>query len=289
MATTKSLKRSKPTYIYSIIGVALVLFIMGIMGWIFLNIRQAGNALKEDIVINAYLRTQNKDTIAAIQNYISSKPFVKNVSYIDKEKARAIWNKENKEDWSNILDYNPLPESIDFYVLAEYVNEDSLRKISDDIMGQYGQQITEFTYPTALVSGLGEKAASIGLIFLVISILLCVIVIVSIDNTIRLAMFSNRFLIKTMQMVGATRGFIVRPMNTRAIINGSISALIAIALLFGLIQWSHFEFPLLKQIQNNNLLMLLFVGMILVGIGISLYSTHRSVVKYLKMKLDDLY
>lgn len=288
-SATQSLKRSKPNYVYSIVGVALVLFIMGIMGWIFLNIRAAGNAFKEDIRISAYLRTQNKDSIAAIQKYIAVQPFAKNVEYIDKEKARQIWNIENKEDWSTILDYNPLPESIDFYAQAAYVNTDSLRKISDGIMLQYGNQITEITYPQSLVTGLSEKASRIGLIFLVISALLCVIVIVSIDNTIRLAMFSNRFLIKTMQMVGATRGFIAKPMNTKAIINGLISATIAIALLFALIQWAQLQFPQLKNIQNNNLLFILFGGMIIIGVGISWYSTHRSVIKYLKMKLDDLY
>lgn len=288
-SATQSLKRSKPNYIYSIVGVALVLFIMGIMGWIFLNISAAGNAFKEDIRISAYLRTQNKDSIAAIQQFIAAQPFAKNVEYIDKDKARQIWNKENKEDWSTILDFNPLPESIDFYAQAAYVNTDSLRKISDGIMLQYSNQITEISYPQSLVSGLSEKASRIGLIFLVISALLCVIVIVSIDNTIRLAMFSNRFLIKTMQMVGATRGFIARPMNTRAVINGLISAGIAIALLFALIQWAQMQFPQLKNIQNNNLLFILFGGMIVTGVGISLYSTYRSVIKYLKMKLDDLY
>lgn len=288
-STTQSLKRSKPNYIYSIIGVALVLFIMGIMGWIFLNIRAAGNAFKEDIRISAYLRTQNKDSIQAIQQFITAQPYAKDVNYIDKDKARAIWNKENKEDWSNILDFNPLPESIDFFAQAAYVNPDSLNKITTTIMGIYGNQITEISYPQSLVTGLSEKASRIGLIFLVISSLLCVIVIVSIDNTIRLAMFSNRFLIKTMQMVGATRGFIAKPMNTRAIINGLISASIAIALLFALIQWAQLQFPQLKNIQNYNLLFILFGGMIIIGVGISVYSTHRSVLKYLKMKLDDLY
>ncbi len=290
MASSKqSLKRSKPNYIYSIVGVALVLFIMGIMGWIFLNVREAGNAFKEDIRISAYLRTQNKDSIQAIQQFIAAQPYAKDVNYIDKEKARAIWNNENKEDWSTILDYNPLPESIDFFAQADYVNPDSLNKVTNAIMGIYGNQITEISYPQSLVTGLSEKASRIGLIFLVISSLLCVIVIISIDNTIRLAMFSNRFLIKTMQMVGATRGFIAKPMNTRAVINGLTSASIAIALLFALIQWAQIQFPQLKNIQNNNLLFILFGGMIIIGVGISVYSTQRSVVKYLKMKLDDLY
>jgi cell division transport system permease protein len=156
-------------------------------------------------------------------------------------------------------------------------------------MGLYSNQITDLQYPSSLVNSLNERASKLGLIFLVVAIVLCIIVIISIDTTIRLAMFSNRFLIKTMQMVGATRTFIAKPMDLRAVINGIISAAIAIVILFGLITWAENEFPQLKIIQNNVLTILLFGSMILIGVGISVYSTHRSVLKYLRMKLDDLY
>ncbi len=286
---SRSLKRGKPNYLYSIIGVALVLLIMGIMGWIFLNLAQAGNSFKENIRISAYLRTANKDSIAQIQNYISQEPFAKNVEYVNKDAAKTIWNKDNNEDWNKILNFNPLPESIDFYARAQYVNKDSLDKISTNIMSLYGNQITDLQYPSTLVNNLNERASKLGLIFLVITIVLCIIVIISIDTTIRLAMFSNRFLIKTMQMVGATRSFIARPLDLIAIVNGIISAAIAIAVLFALIAWAENQFPQLKAIQNNTLTLLLFAAMILIGVAISLFSTHRSVLKYLKMKLDDLY
>ena len=286
---TKSLRRSKPNYIYSIVGVALVLLILGIMGWLFLNLAQAGNAFKEDIRISAYLRTMNKDSIAQIQQYITTQPYAKNVEYVNKEKAKEIWNKDNNEDWNKILDFNPLPESIDFYARAAYVNTDSLNKISGDIMRLYSNQITDLQYPSGLVNNLNERASKLGLIFLVVAAVLSIIVIVSIDTTIRLAMFSNRFLIKTMQMVGATRTFIARPMDFRAVVNGLISAAIAIAILFGLIEWAESQFPQLKAIHNSSLTVILFGGMIIIGVGISLFSTHRSVIKYLRMKLDDLY
>ena len=284
-----SLKRSKPNYIYSIIGVALVLLIMGIMGWFFLNISSVGNAFKEDIRLSAYLRTLNKDTISQIQQYIAGKPYAKNVTYVDKKSAKIIWNKENNEDWAKILDVNPLPESIDFYAKAQYVNQDSLNKISADLMQEYGDQITDLQYPKSLVTNLNERASKIGLIFLVVAIILCMIVIFSIDNTIRLAMFSNRFLIKTMQMVGATRSFIAKPLNIRAVINGLISSGIAITLLFTIIEWAESQFPQLKSIRDIKLTLVLFGGLIILGVGISVYSTYRSVLKYLKMKLDDLY
>jgi len=284
-----SLKRSKPNYIYSIVGVAIVLFIMGIMGWFFLNLQAIGDNFKEDIRISVYLRTADKNTVGKIQAFIAAAPYAKNVAYIDKEKAKVIWNKENNEDWSKILNENPLPESVDFFAKAAYVNPDSLSKISALIKSNFKDDVADIQYPKSLVTNLNERATRIGFIFLVMSVILCAIVIISIDNTIRLAMFSNRFLIKTMQMVGATRNFIAKPLMMRALLNGLISALIAVFLLFGLIQWASSQFPQLKTLQGIGNSLLLFGGLVIIGVGISIFSTYRSVIKYLKMKLDELY
>ena len=286
---SSSLKRSKPNYIYSIIGVAIVLFIMGIMGWLFLNLHSIGDNFKEDIRISVYIHSTDKNTVGKIQQFIASQDYAKNVEYVNKEKAKAIWNKENNEDWAKIFDVNPLPESIDFFAKAAYVNIDSLNKITAAIENEFQNQIADIQYPKSLVTNLNERATKIGFIFLVLSIILCIIVIISIDNTIRLAMFSNRFLIKTMQMVGATRNFISKPLLIRALLNGLISALVAIFLLFGLIQWATSQFPQLDKLQGISNSLLLFGGLIILGVGISVFSTHRSVLKYLKMKLDELY
>ena len=126
-------------------------------------------------------------------------------------------------------------------------------------------------------------------IFAAIAIIICVLVIFLIDNTIRLAMFSNRFLIKTMQMVGATRWFIAKPLDIKAIINGAISGIIASAGLWTLIWAAESLIPGLIVIHDNTLIFLLFLLLVLLGITITLISTHRSVIKYLRMKLDDLY
>ena len=129
----------------------------------------------------------------------------------------------------------------------------------------------------------------LSLILLVIAVILAIVVIVLIDNTIRLAMFSNRFLIKTMQMVGATRMFIAKPMNTKAVINGSISGVLAsLAVILGIGITEKFV-PEMKAVHDNRSLTLLFITLILLGIGITLISTYRSVNKYIRMKLDDLY
>lgn len=286
---TSALKRSKPNYIYSIVGVAIVLFIMGIMGWLFLNLQSIGDSFKEDIRISVYVRTTDKNIVGKIQQFIASQPYAKNVEYINKEKAKAIWNKENNEDWAKILEANPLPESVDFYAKADYVNTDSLTKITAAIENTFSKDIADIQYPKNLVTSLNERATKIGVIFLVMSIILCIIVIISIDNTIRLAMYSNRFLIKTMQMVGATRNFISKPLLIRALLNGLISAFVAIFLLFGLIEWATSQFPQIGMLQGISNSLILFGGLILLGVGISVFSTYRSVLKYLKMKLDELY
>jgi cell division transport system permease protein len=136
---------------------------------------------------------------------------------------------------------------------------------------------------------LNKNIKTVSIWLLVLVVLFSLVVIFLIDNTIRLAMFSNRFLIKTMQMVGATRWFIAKPLNVRAIINGAVSGLIASALLYVIIMIAEGSVGWLKTIHDNGLLILLFIILIVLGIAITLFSTHRSVLKYLRMKLDDLY
>jgi cell division transport system permease protein len=191
------------------------------------------------------------------------------------------------EDWGKVLSENPLPDAIFFRLKKGYVQLDSLAGIKKDLEAQ--TYITDVKYPEALVGKLNQNLRIVSAVLLTLAIIISLVVIFLIDNTIRLAMFSNRFLIKTMQMVGATRWFIAKPLNIKAIINGALSGLIASALLYiiililqGSIQW-------LKTIHDNGMLFLLFFILIVLGVGITLFSTNRSVVKYLKMKLDDLY
>lgn len=284
-----SMKRSKPSYLYSIIGVALVLFILGVLGWIFLNFQKVGTTLRENIQFHAWLSTSSKKSIDSLTNYIAAQPYVKSSAYVNKEMAKEIYNKDGNESWEKILDENPLPESVDFFAKADYVQKDSLEKITADLMTKFPGVISEVQYPKELVNTLNDRSRKIGIVLLIVAIMLSAIVIVSIDTTIRLAMFSNRFLIKTMQMVGATRGFIAKPMNIRAIINGLISAGIALAAIWAVITWAESYIPDMKALRDPKIYLILFGSIVLIGVGISLFSTHRSVMKYLRMKLDELY
>lgn len=285
-----SAKRGKPSYIYAIIGVALVLFLFGIVGWIFMNIRKTGEYFKENIQVHAWIeRAANKKQIDSVTNYITSLPYAKDVEYVTREKAMAKWNAENDTTWKKFLNNNPLPESIDFFVKADYMQKDSLANVGSYLENNFHGVISEFQYPTDTVTYVSKFVKTAAVWILIIAIILSILVIISIDNTIRLAMYSNRFLIKTMQMVGATRGFISKPLNTRALINGLISAGVAILLMIGFIALAEKFVPYFKVLHDNSNMMVLFASIIILGLFISLFSTHRAVLKYLKMKLDDLY
>lgn len=284
-----SARRSKPSYIMAIIGVSIVLFFVGIFGWLFLNASRYIDQLKEEVQVHVYLRNSapQKD-IDSLKNYIAAQPYTKSVEYIDKETAKKKWLDQGEAEFEPLLDENPLPTSIDFNTRSEYVQKDSLNAIKADL--ETREMIVESVkYPAQLVEKMGPTMQYILLALIVLAAIFSILSIVLIDNTIRLAMYSNRFLIKTMQMVGATRSFISKPMNVRAVVNGAFAALISIALIYGLIVVFESLLPDLKILRDNSKLLLLFSFLILLGISITVFSTHRSVIKYLKMKLDDLY
>ena len=283
-----SIKRGKPSYFMSILGVTLVLFLLGIIGWLVINANKLGDYFKESVEVRTYLRGDlNPNDSVALMQYITTKPYVKKIEYITKEQGKKIYMNDGNEDWNRVLDANPLPNAIYFKVKNQYLNTDSLASIKTDLKQQ--TYVSDVEYPEALVGKMNENLRNISIGMLIIAIVLSVVVIILIDNTIKLAMFSNRFLIKTMQMVGATRGFIAKPMNLRAILNGAIGGAIAAAGVYLLILLAESQIKDLKSIRDNNMLFLLFLILIILGICITLFSTHRSVIKYLKMKLDDLY
>ncbi|MGF6844864.1 cell division transport system permease protein [Chitinophaga sp. W3I9] len=283
-----SAKKSKPSYLYSIIGVALVLFLLGTLGLVVIHANKLSVYFKESIEIQVILRDNVKEAQAtALRDSMAHRPYIKSIEYVSKDMAAQRFKKDFGEDFITLLQYNPLYSSINIKANANYVNNDSLKIIENNLSQQ--SIVREISYQRMLVSKLNENVNRIGLIILIISGLLCLVVIFLIDNTIRLAMFSNRFLIKTMQMVGATRWFIAKPFDLRSIANGAIAAVIAIAGLIGIMSVSDKLLPELAGLRDNLMIAFLFIGMILIGISISLVSTHRSVMKYLRLKLDDLY
>lgn len=284
-----SAKRSKPSYSMAILGVTIVLFFVGVFGWLLLNASRYTEELKEDIKLQVYLRrSATQSDVDSLMQYIKSRPYTKTTEYIDKEAAKKQWMAKGETDFQELLDENPLPASIDFNLKSIYVQKDTIAAIKADL--EQRQLVVESVkYPAFVVEKMGSSVRAGLIVFAALAALFCILSIVLIDNTIRLAMFSNRFLIKTMQMVGATRGFIARPLTMRAVLNGLIAALIAIFLIYGLMMLSEYFLPYLSDLRDNGKVFILFAFLILLGISITLFSTYRSVVKYLKMKLDELY
>lgn len=265
-----------------------MLLILGVLGWLLINANKLGQHFQENIEVRVYLRENitAKDSSDLVQ-YIAAQPYVKDYEFVTKEQAKQKFMEDGNQDWVGVLDNNPLPASVNFRIKSQYAVADSLQKIQAAL--QQNLSVSDVQYPQSLVANLNKQVRKITIVMLVLAIVVCIVVIILIDNTIRLAMFSNRFLIKTMQMVGATRWFIAKPMDMKAILNGALSGFIAIvaivAGIFVVEQW----IPEIKALRDYSSLSIMFILMILIGIGISLASTHRSVIKYLKMKLDDLY
>lgn len=281
-------QKSKPSYVYAIIGVSLVLFLLGTLGWLVINGRGLTRTFKEDIEVQVILHDNTRPEMAKrLKDILDGQPFVRESSITSKEEAAKDFEKEWGEDFTQLLDFNPLYSSINFKLYSAYVNKDSLAKIEQFV--KQSNIVRELSYPTGVVEKMNSNFRKIGIILGSISLVLFIVAIMLIDNTVRLAMFSNRFLIKTMQMVGATRWFITKPFDQRAIINGLISGVIAVVGLWLVISFAENQLPSLRALHEPMLLTILMVGMILVGILISVLSTHRSVLKYLRMHVDDLY
>lgn len=281
-------KKAKPSYIYAIIGISLVLFLLGTLGWLVLNGRTLTRVFKEDVEVEVILHDNTRDEMMMKLNAILEKQdFVKQTRTITKEEAAEAFFANGGEDFTELLDFNPLYPSIILNLRSTYVNPTSLEEIRQFIM--QSNIVRDVAYPNIIVDNMNSNFRKIGAILGVIALLLFVVVVILIDNTVRLAMFSNRFLIKTMQMVGATRRFITSPFDKRAILNGFISGVIAMAALWIVIQFAENMLPPLKVLHQTSSILMLMAGMIILGILISWVSTHRSVIKYLKMHVDDLY
>lgn len=281
-------KKSKPTYFNAIMGVALVLFLLGVLGWLLINGRALSRAFKEDLEISVNFHDNVSDeSISRMKEILDKQPFIRNTKIITKDEAMQMENEVEGNNMMEFLGKNPLFASLAIKLNEEYVNSDSLEKIKTFIL--QSNVVRDVTWPNVIVDNMNSNLKKIGIILGSISVLLLIVVIFLIDNTVRLAMFSNRFLIKTMQMVGATRSFITRPFDQRAFVNGLISGVMAAVGLWVVMSFATAQLPVLSLLNDPVLLAILVSSMIVLGIFISMISTHRSVVKYLKMHVDDLY
>lgn len=283
-----SKRRLRSSYLTTIISISLVLFMLGMLGLIILNARQISNHVKENIgfsiILNEGIKPQE---VKHIKDLLDTEPFVKETVFIDPDAAAAEFQEALGEDFVTFIGENPLLPSIDVKLNAAYANPDSLTSIGASLMEN--TKVKEVFYQPDLVNAVNKNMKKISLYLLGFSALLLIIAMALINNTIRLAIYSKRFLIKTMQLVGARHSFIRRPFVMQGIGNGIVAAFIAIGLIVTFLYYLQQQMPELIDFQNIELYGALFIIVIFLGIIISWISTNLAVRKYLRIESGDLY
>ncbi|HCI54859.1 MAG TPA: permease-like cell division protein FtsX [Bacteroidales bacterium] len=276
------------SYLTLVISISLVLFLLGLLGLLLINAHGLSQYFKESISFSVIVNEDAREAdIRMLQKDLDAKSYVKSTEYISKEQAAEKLKEELGEDFINFLGYNPLTPTIDVYLFADYTHPDSVAKIEKYIL-EY-PIVKEVYYQESLLHLINENVEKISLFLLVMSLFLFLIALTIINNTIRLSIYSKRFIIKTMQLVGATRSFIRKPFLIRSAIHGLIAALIAMILILSLIYFIEKEFVSLIFFQNFNMLIALAAAIVVLGIFLSVVSSYFSVNKYLSIPEDKLY
>jgi len=281
-------RRLRSSYITSIVSISLVLFLLGLIGLLLLNTKKISDYVKENLKFTVYLKDNIREVdILRIQKNLDLKHYVKETEYITKEQAAVEFQKELGENFIDFLGFNPLIPSIDVRLYAEYANSDSITIIKKDL--RKFSQIDEVYYQESLIHLVNKNLRKISIFILIISGLLFLVAVTLINNTIRLSIYSKRFIIRTMQIVGANNSFIRRPFLYKSALHGSFGALIAIGMLTGMIYLIQNEMESIINFQDFKLLSILFIIVLAIGIEISWISTYFAVNRYLNIKTDYLY
>ncbi|TRX71726.1 ABC transporter permease [Carboxylicivirga sp. M1479] len=291
MAKTKQItsgRKLRSSYITTTISIALVLFLIGIIGLLFLNAQRLSTYVKENIGFTILIKDNAREAeVKRLEKLMSTSPFIKQTEYIDKDQAANELKEELGEDFVEFLGYNPLLSSIDVKLFAQYANPDSLVKVEKVIMEF--PQVKEIIYQKNLIHLVHQNVKRIAIVLGGFALMLLLIAIALINNTIRLSVYSKRFIIRTMQLVGATKGFIRRPILLGSVLHGFVGSVMAISLLAVMIYFTSKELAGVIGFNSMDLILILFGIVILLGIFITFLSTFFAVNKYLNLRTDDLY
>ncbi len=281
-------RRARSSAASTIIGIALVLFMIGSLALLLFNARQLSIYVKENIQVQVFLNEDSREVdMIQLKKTIDVAPYPKETRFVTKEEAAQVLQQELGEDFIAFLGFNPLLPSIDIRLNADYTHPDSIQWIAADL--QQNPLVHEVAYSPDLIQQVYENVNKISVILLVFSGLLLLVAIALINNTIRLSMYSRRFTIRSMQLVGATPWFIRRPFIWQGMVNGFYAAVIASGMLAALIYIAQREIPEFFELQDLETFLLVFAVVLITGILLSLISTMLAVGRYLRLKLDDLY
>lgn len=281
-------RRLTASYVTSVVSITLVLFMVGLVGILLLNTRKLSDYVKENVGISLYLNEDIREVdIFSLQKQLDSKKSVKETRYITREKAAEDFQKEMGEDFVDFLGYNPLPASIDVKLHASYANTDSFAVLEKEFRTY--PQVADVAYQKDLLYAVNMNVRKISLAILIFGSMLTLIALTLINNTIRLSVYSKRFIIRTMQLVGAHPYLIRRPFIIKGITQGIIGACLAILLLMATLFVTDKQLEGLFSFQDFRILGIIFSVILITGIMLAWFSTWLSVNKYLNMKTDNLY
>ena len=277
-----------------IFSITLALFVIGLFGLLILHSNKLKDSIRENITIQIYLDkfvTENDkiriNKLLTQKKYIAKDGDKSLVEYISKEEAAKLFIESSGEDFIEFLGDNPLRDAFTIKIDPSYQQSDSLKTIETELSKV--NSVFEVVYIQNLVQAINKNITKISLILIGFTIILIITIVILINNTIKLALFSQRFLIRSMQLVGAKASFIISPFVRRAGMQGLLSGLIASMTLFALLTYANSVIEELKQLQSINELLILFAFIVGLGMVIGMISTYKAVKKYLKMTLDELY
>lgn len=281
-------RRLISSYFSVVISIGLVLFLLGLLGLLVLNTKKIADHFKEQIALTIYLKdTAREVEIEQLNKTLALAEYTKSVTFVSKEEAAEAHSKEIGEDFMDFLGYNPLQNSIDVYLKADYISSGEVDTIATDIASK--NFVDEVVYDKPLISLLNENVRKISFWILVVSGIFTFIAVLLINSSIRLAVYSKRFTIKTMQMVGATKSFIRRPFIWKSVKLGMIGALLALIGMGIVLYYLNRSFSELGLLEDLYLLAGLFVAVFLMGVLITWLSTFFATQRFLNLQTDELY
>jgi len=281
-------RRLISSYFSVVLSIFLVLFLLGILGLFVLNSKKLSDHFKEEIPLTVFFKNEANDSVMkAFGDELQSAPFVKSSVFMTKDEAAKKHIEDIGEDFMTFLGANPLQNSYDIHLKADYIDAENIRKIEDRFRAN--EMVSDIGYDKVLVNLVNDNIQKVSMWILIVSGFLALVAVLLINSSMRLSIYSNRFIIKTMQMVGATKSFIRKPFIWRSIRLGFISAILAILALLGLLYYLDANYENLKIAEDQPMIALVLVGVLLLGILITWISTFFATQRFLNLRTDDLY
>ena len=276
------------SYFSVVLSIGLVLFLLGVLGLLVLNTKKLADHFKEQIKISVFLKDNAKEVeVDQLQKSLVMADYTKSAIYVSKEEAAELHSAEIGENFLDFLGYNPLKNSIDVALKADFVSTEKVEEIASELSKK--DYVEEVSYDKPLIALLTENVKRISFWILIASAIFTLIAVLLINSSIRLSIYSKRFIIKTMQMVGATKRFIRRPFIWTNIKLGMLGSFLALMALGTLLYYVNMNFPELNLLQDIMILGILFIGVFVLGVLISLISTYFATQRFLNLRTDDLY